>query len=334
MDATKEALASHRDRLLKIENVVGVGRGYKKVRGQRTGEEAIIVMVVKKMPRSELRAASIVPETIEDIKTDVLEVGEIVFLGRQDRMRPAQPGVSIGHYRVTAGTLGAVVRDARTGAPLILSNNHVLANSTSGSDGKARAGDSILQPGAYDGGRPDRDQIATLERFVPIYRSVGTPTCEVATLFQKVIEYRIQQFKPQYRVLILRQTGQVNTVDAAVAKPLSEDLVKSEILGIGEIQGVAEVEPGMMVKKSGRTTGVTSAQVEVVDATLQVGYGNSDVATFEDQVVAGVMAQGGDSGSAILDGNNRIVGLLFAGSDKVTVFNRIQNVMKLLDIKI
>lgn len=334
MDKIKEALAIYRDRLLKIENVVGIGRGYKKIRGRRTGEEAIIVMVTKKLARSELRATSIVPEAIEDIKTDVLEVGEITFLGRQNRMRPAQPGISIGHYRVTAGTFGALVRDAKTGAPLILSNNHVLANSTSGSDGRARAGDPVLQPGTYDGGRLETDQIATLERFVPIHRSVGPPACEIATLFQRVIEYRIQQFKPHYKVQILRQTGQVNTVDAAVARPISSDLVRPEVLELGEISGVGEAEPGMTVRKSGRTTGVTTAQVEAVDATLQVGYGNNDMATFEDQVVAGVMAQGGDSGSAILDTNNKIVGLLFAGSDKVTVFNRIQNVMSLLDIKI
>ena len=73
------------------------------------------------------------------------------------------PGISIGHYSITAGTFGAVVRDAATNARLILSNNHVLANSNSGSKG-----DTILQPGRYDGGKDPQDRIAELERFVTI----------------------------------------------------------------------------------------------------------------------------------------------------------------------
>ncbi|HHY98744.1 MAG TPA: S1 family peptidase [Firmicutes bacterium] len=334
MDEIQQALAANKDRLLKIENVVGVGRGLKRVKGQRTKEEAIVVMVRRKMTRDKLHPTNVVPEAIDGVRTDVLEVGDIKFLGRQSRMRPAQPGISIGHYRVTAGTFGALVKDKKTGKPLILSNNHVLANSTTGNDGRAKIGDPILQPGPYDGGKLERDQIATLERLVPIYTSEDVPTCEIASLFQKILEYRIQQIRPNYRILLLRQTGRANLVDAALAKPISDDVVVPEIMEIGNIRGVGEAQVDMYVKKSGRTTGVNSSQIEALDATIQVGYGNSHVAMFEDQVVCGPIAQGGDSGSAILDKDNNIIGLLFAGSDKVTVFNRIQNVMKLLDITI
>ncbi len=52
-------------------------------------------------------------------------------------------GSSIGHYKVTAGTLGGFVRD-REGV-YILSNNHVLANSN-----KAEGPDPILLPGPAD----------------------------------------------------------------------------------------------------------------------------------------------------------------------------------------
>ena len=38
-------------------------------------------------------------------------------------------------------------------------------------------------------------------------------------------------------------------------------------------------------------------------------------ARFSDQLMAGAMSQGGDSGSAVLDDRKRLVGLLFAGSD-------------------
>ena len=82
-------------------------------------------------------------------------------LNPRERFRPNIPaGVSIGHYAVTAGTLGAVVFDNNTGEPLILSNNHVLANSNQGA-----IGDAILQPGTTDHGlRPD-DVVAKLHRF-------------------------------------------------------------------------------------------------------------------------------------------------------------------------
>ncbi len=65
----------------------------------------------------------------------------------QRRVRPLYRGLSIAHYRVTAGTLGAFVVRADAPGPLVLSNSHVLALS-----GAASAGDAIYQPGPADGG--------------------------------------------------------------------------------------------------------------------------------------------------------------------------------------
>jgi hypothetical protein len=71
-----------------------------------------------------------------------------------------------------------------------------------------------------------------------------------------------------------------------------------------------------------------------VDVTVDVEYGTGRTARFTDQLVAGPMSQGGDSGSAVLDNNNRLVGLLFAGSDQNTIINRIENVFSALDISL
>jgi hypothetical protein len=46
------------------------------------------------------------------------------------------------------------------------------------------------------------------------------------------------------------------------------------------------------------------------------------------------MSQGGDSGSAVLDDQNRLVGLLFAGSSNSTIINRIQNVFTALGVSL
>src|SRR6266498_3403770 len=151
----------HETRLFRKRNVVGVGIANKVVGGRRTDEPCVVVFVERKVPRSQLRPNDLIPETIEAMKTDVVETGRIQALqARTDRWRPAPGGVSIGHYRITAGTLGVVAR--RADARMILSNNHVLAK-----ENAASIGDPILQPGPYDGGT-DRDRIATLDAFVPI----------------------------------------------------------------------------------------------------------------------------------------------------------------------
>jgi hypothetical protein len=50
--------------------------------------------------------------------------------------------------------------------------------------------------------------------------------------------------------------------------------------------------------------------------------------------MAGAMSQGGDSGSAVLDMNKRVVGLLYAGSDTTTILNPIQNVLDALQVQL
>ena len=81
-------------------------------------------------------------------------------MARRHRRDPVQPGISISHALVSAGTIGAIVFDRTTGAPCILSNWHVLAGSVF-----AQAGDAILQPGRFDSGRRETDTIAHLERM-------------------------------------------------------------------------------------------------------------------------------------------------------------------------
>jgi hypothetical protein len=129
----------------------------------------------------------------------------------------------------------------------------------------------------------------------------------------------------------VRQTEGVNRVDAALARPLSADLVKAEILGIGVPTGVGSATLGTEVQKTGRTTGTTRGAITQIDATLRVDYEGS-TALFTGQLVAGPMSQPGDSGSAVLDMERRVVGLLFAGSDAATVINPIDEVLSALNV--
>ena len=117
---------------------------------------------------------------------------------------------------------------------------------------------------------------------------------------------------------------QANQVDGALARPVSSDMVADEILELGAVTGEREAELGMEVKKSGRTTGLTTGTVQLLDASVQVGYGGEKIALFTNQILTTNMSQGGDSGSLLVDAEgNRAVGLLFAGSDQVTIHNPI-----------
>ncbi|QDR80624.1 hypothetical protein [Sporomusa termitida] len=323
--------------LLKLDtqtnNVVGVGHGQKYTRGHNTGQEALIILVKKKYPHSELRNGSVLPERMANVPTDVIEVGDIRLLGeRIEYHRPAQPGMSLGHYKISAGTFGAVVKDKNTGELLILSNNHVLANITDGNDGRAAVGDAIIQPGIYDGGKPEDCTIAHLRRFVPLHRETVSPKCIIAKVFEKLLNNCIHLLRPQYQVQVMKESEKMNIVDCAVAAPLEPAAIKPEILEFGTVAGIKEATPGLFVKKSGRTTGVTFSQVLATNVTFKIGMNNNEYGVFTDQILAGPMSMPGDSGSLILTEDNYAIGLLFAGSEQATMFNKITSVLDQLNV--
>ncbi len=324
--AALDAKGAHVDKLLSRRNVVGVGVGFKERGGQVTDEPCVVVSVTKKLPKAQLAAEDIVPQKLGEVQTDVIEIGVVRALqGHQDRWRPAPGGVSVGHVAVTAGTIGCLVR--RGDEIFILSNNHVLANSN-----KAQIGDAIIQPGRYDGGT-EADQIATLFDFVPIDFGQEPAQCPWAQNTEAVLNALARAAGSNHRVIAVRQTAGLNQIDAALAKPLSPDLVTKEILEIGVPKGVKEAELGMAVQKSGRTTGLTHDRITQIDVTVQVDY-DGQIATFSGQLAAGPMSQGGDSGSAVLTEDGFVVGLLFAGSYNTTFINPIQPVLQALNVEI
>jgi hypothetical protein len=242
-------------------------------------------------------------------------LAEALMLNR--RARPAEGGYSVGHYQITAGTLGTCAYDilpgGTTGSPpshgvglppqsYILSNNHVLANVNA-----AQIGDPILQPGPYDGGTDPADRIATLTRFVPIALEPPTP-------------------RKRHR----------NIVDAAIAQGQFHDLDR-EIYWIGYVRGwrrKSNIPVGTVVQKTGRTTNYTTGRITAINATVDVGYGGGRVARFFDQIVTTNISAGGDSGSLVLSLDNVALGLLFAGSSVATIVNQIENVRSLLRVEV
>lgn len=331
-DEITEVKEVSKGNLMAIQNVVGVGVGYQEKSGQQTGEYALVVMVSQKLPLVALAPHAVLPKNVSGVNIDVVEVGELHALqSRTSRWRPAPGGVSIGHYKITAGTLGAVVRDRSSGKRLILSNNHVIANSND-----ADKGDLILQPGPIDGGSSADDTIATLERFCPIDFGTEPGSCDIAEIYARFGNIFAGWLGSKHRLNTLKSDPlAVNLVDAAVAKPNDDSELLEEILDIGNIEGTASAFLGMSVRKSGRTTSFTTGQVNLINATVEINYGGDRKARFENQLVTGPMSQGGDSGSLVVAGDSpQAVGLLFAGSAQSTIFNPIQAVMDCLEIEI
>lgn len=325
----KFAKEVHQASLLARPNVVGVGVGLRRRGGRLQDEVCVVALVRRKRPLASLTAEAQVPSQLEGVATDVQEVGILrAQADRRARHRPAPGGVSVGHYLITAGTLGGVVRDRVTGTRLVLSNNHVLANSN-----EAAVEDPILQPGPADGGREESDAFALLERFIPIAYSREPGTCGIAQWVARAGNRVAGWLGSKHRLETVRLDPQAtNRVDAAVARPLLDSDLSDEILDLGVLSGTAPATLGMAVRKSGRTTGLTSGRVTVVEVTVDVDYGGK-TARFEGQILSGSMSQPGDSGSLLVEAAApRAVGLLYAGSDQATIYNPIADVLDALGV--
>src|SRR5262245_55388908 len=144
------ALKRHTPALLDMPGVVGTA-----VTALPDGNAGVLILA----ERSDLTG---LPQQLDGVPVTVRVTGRImIYSDPTQRQRPAPAGYSVGHPQVTAGTIGARVRDA-LGRVYILSNNHVLANSNN-----AQLGDPAYQPGVFDGGTA-ADQIATLSDFQTI----------------------------------------------------------------------------------------------------------------------------------------------------------------------
>lgn len=352
----REAKRANEEALLKKSNVIGVGVGEKWSNGENTGKPSVIVLVQDKMPLTALSTEDRVPSSYGDVPVDVIRVGHIkAQIGEHEgQFRPLKAGVSIGHKDITAGTLGIFV--TRDGRPLILSNNHVLANCND-----AKPGDAILQPGPYDGGG-FFDRVGTLYDYLPI-RYGGDPNyvdaalatidtdpapeppldeapseepapktkgvCGVTKAAISAFNAISAKFKRPYRLQAVHETKPTVKMRGV---NFTNEILNLPFKPSGHM---SYVEVGDEVHKSGRTTGYTKGTVIATEVTVDVDYSDSKTsrwARFTQQIMAGAMSEGGDSGSAVFDNGGNLVGLLFAGSDEVTIINPIQTVFLQLRI--
>jgi hypothetical protein len=336
---------------LNYQNVVACGIGFKTTQGQQTWVPSVVLSVVHKMPQSELPESQILPKLIEGIPTDVIETGEITALAidRVGIVRPLQPGVSIGHRDGTAGTLGCIVR--RGGDQYLLSNNHVLALLN-----RAEIGDPILQPGPGDGGTLN-DHIGKLAGYEKIRFSAETgsnvvivdgpqdattPQNDAAPQGCAALIARLFGGRPPITLPTEPAPGPLpvgmetpeNRVDAAIAQPLRSMTINPVLAEVNGLPtGVADPKLGMHVFKSGRSTGVTEGFITQVDVTVDVQYG-ARRARYVNQMMTTRFSDRGDSGSLMVNGQREAVGLIFSGSELVSVASPIRFVLSALRVEL
>lgn len=297
LEAALSAQQRHTAALMRIPGVVGTSVGV------NAGGEAVVQIYLIDATVTGL------PDVLDGVPVRRQVTGRLVaYSDPTQRLRPAPIGYSIGHYLITAGTIGARVLDGASNM-FLLSNNHVLANSNN-----ASIGDAILQPGPADGGVA-ADQIGTLAAFKPIDFSGAGNTIDAALATANTT--------------VLSNT----TPDDAYGAP------SGQIWGDGNGDGVFDNKNALLnlnLQKYGRTTQLTKGAVTGINATLSICYEVLFIfciksATFVDQIVIepGAFSGGGDSGSLIVtdDANRNPVALLFAGSTAQTIANRIDLVL-------
>ncbi|WP_440769421.1 hypothetical protein [Natronorubrum sp. DTA28] len=309
--------------LLECKNVIGVDYDER--------EDRVTVFVTQKESddclADEDHVAKRVADAGDDVTIDVVDAGygeeregfdalsmyETVpeaAPGREGRHRPVPAGVSESNANLTAGTAGpyparvtdpddgdTVWRDDIESGDLVrLSNNHVYARSN-----EADPGAPIRQPSPRDGGTED-DAVGELVGYVPIEEGVR-------------VDVAARSAGPDRDA-----ADYVELEDAWPTGVRREDY---------------ETLRGETVTKTGRTTGVTSAEIEATSASVRVNFGEDHgPVLLREQLVTGPMSEGGDSGSPVFTPDGALVGLLFAGSAEQTICNRIGLVESELGVEI
>jgi hypothetical protein len=119
----------------------------------------------------------------------------------------------------------------------------------------------------------------------------------------------------------------INKVDAALMKINPEvDYKEWYVKQIGNISGTGNAYSGMEVHKYGKRTGYTEGTVLDTEVDVSVNYGTF-YAMFRDVIETTNMTDSGDSGSALISKeDNKLVGLLFAGSSDISLACHIDDV--------
>lgn len=156
----------------------------------------------------------------------------------------------------------------------------------------------VVQPAPNYGGKAPKDVVGIVSKFIPV-----------------------------------NITNAFNYVDAALVET---DRSKASI-GIDFIGLISSInfnpEIGESVKKVGSTTELTMGVVKTKFTSVKVDFLGRRV-LFDDQITTTKMSDSGDSGSILLDYQNRGIGLLMAENSNTSIYNNFMYVLNQLKVKV
>ncbi len=204
------------------------------------------------------------------------------------------------------GTLGSLIQNS-SGTQYLLSCNHVLARSD-----QASVNETIIQPGLIDddceptNGDPAGTEslVGVLTTWLPLSSNSTNADAAIAAVNSGAVSL----------TGAIMELGTLQGNGTLAAAPPGT----SSTGGKGENGSV-----GMTVAKSGRTTGLTCANISAIDLDVDVSYykdcGETEpylTKTYTNQIAieGNEFSDAGDSGSLVVDASNaEPVGLFFAG---------------------
>lgn len=300
-------------------NVRGFSKKIRKriVGGKEIEEQVIKIYVSKKVNKIDLAMVDLIPDEIDGIPTDIVEIGEVEAKGLEDRVRPLEAGYSIGNIGISSGTLGWYFE--KGGKIYAGSNTHILSDNI----GPLCIERRIVQPGRSDNGMIPDDVVGThvwhkpLKRALNpvnalwmvlvnlIYQIVGQdPPYDLTDSEPRYLDFGVMEATVPYEKHIegLQEwSGFIGLVFAGSDR--ASFICKAKYIlqeGYTPVDvDVVEVEIGDLIHKVGKTTGYTTGRVTDDSAYVWVTYGGfGNDRPFDDIIMTEHMIEGGDSGSS------------------------------------
>mgnify|MGYP000624975714 CR=1 FL=1 len=319
-------------RILEKKNVVGYSNKIrlKIVKGEITDIPCIRIYVSKKVPVHCLRKEDIIPSHLGDIQTDIVEIGTVtappnnltpISTSKTKKFRPVKLGVSIGHWDITAGSLGMLYSLGKE--ILAGSNAHVLTPDPALYPKEIKE-KRILQPGAYHGGQNPENVVGLYyyhERIIPIGESkcklangIVWTLNKIAKILGRKGKFKYEVVEPNHIDFGVYSITVPHELEVADGSLSDEPFIGHLFAGSSRVGVICKVkyiiEQGFYplirptdVNVGDRVKGCSfwcNYETEVIDesASLKVNYGNY-LAYFEDVILVANqnVIRGGWSGS-------------------------------------
>lgn len=302
---------------MKIPGVLGVGYGRKERGGKITPEVAFRVYVQEKKKLADLKPEEVIPATFKGVATDVIKARRAEFLAADcddhSAHSPLIGGSAITTFELDSdgsygmGTLGFfafILGKTGYNNIALVTCNHVMVN--------VGVGDTVYQP--------QWSQNAGL--WDPVF--FDNPVADVLKLPAKGYQYFIYPDEPGAEYYVDCAAAQLHICVSPTCKTncsksfanAQRGLNLNNSAAISDVSRLKHSDMGkeVPVYKSGGITGVTHGTVTDPFGTTVDGISNVMIIQTQGTNCHGnnFFGEPGDSGAAILNGDNKLIGILYA----------------------